>query len=65
MIDRKHVPIIVNGEVFTIEQNEFWYLSKLLKNISYYYKTKNNKKKFILLKIPGTGEFRKINYVMY
>jgi len=65
MIKYKKIPIDINDETFLIKYNEFWYFRVLLKKISIYYNIRENKKKWILLKIPGTGQFRKINYYIY
>ena len=57
--------IVIDKERFIIEQNEFWYFRFLLINISDYYKIKDNQGKAILLKIPGTKIFKRINYSIF
>ena len=61
----KQVSITIDKEKFIIEQNEFWYFRFLLINISDYYKIKDNQGKAILLKIPGTKIFKRINYSIF
>ena len=65
MNQTKQVTIKINKEKFIIEQNEFWYFRNMLKNISDYYNIRSNRGKIILLKIPGTGKFRQINYSIF
>tara|TARA_B100001123_G_C14425909_1_gene676602 strand:+ start:153 stop:413 length:261 start_codon:yes stop_codon:yes gene_type:complete len=61
----KQVTIVIDKEKFIIEQNEFWYFRFLLIDISDYYKIKDNQGKAILLKIPGTKIFKRINYSIF
>ena len=61
----KQVSIKIDKEKFIIEQNEFWYFRFILNKISDYYEIKDNQSKTILLKIPGTKIFKKINYSIF
>ena len=65
MNSKNQVTIKINKEKFIIDQNEFWFFSNMIKKISDYYKIKDNQSKSILLKIPGTGQFRQINYLIF
>ncbi len=65
MKSKNQVMIKINKEKFIIHQNEFWFFSNMIKKISDYYKIKDNQRKSILLKIPGTGQFRQINYLIF
>ena len=65
MYSLNQVKIEIDREMFIIKQNEFWYFSNMLKNISDYYKIKDNQSKTILLKIPGTGKFKQVNYLIF
>ena len=65
MYSLNQVKIEIDREMFIIKQNEFWYFSNMLKNISDYYKLKDNQSKTILLKIPGTGNFKQVNYLIF
>ena len=65
MKSKNQVMIKINKEKFIIDQNEFWFFSNMIKKISDYYKIKDNQRKSILLKIPGTGQFRQINYLIF
>ena len=61
----KEVSVKINDEYFYIKQNEFWYFINMLKKVSNYFKQDNHQSNDILIKIPGTGEYRKINYIMF
>jgi len=65
MCKDKNIKLNINSESFTISQSEFWYFRTMLKKINNFYETSNNHSKAIMLKIPGTGKFRKINYRLY
>ena len=65
MNSKRQVTIEINKEKFIIDQSEFWFFSNLIKKISDYYKIKDNQSKTILLKIPGTGQFRQIDYLIF
>tara|TARA_Y100001970_G_C14233717_1_gene860450 strand:- start:976 stop:1236 length:261 start_codon:yes stop_codon:yes gene_type:complete len=59
------IKIEIDREMFIIKQNEFWYFSNMLKKISNYFKIKDNRSKTILLKIPGTGKFKQVDYLIF
>ena len=44
-----------------IKLNEFWYFKRLVDSVHYFYKDSNNIDKTVLLKIPGTGKFVKLD----
>ena len=56
-----NIVIDYKTDSFKIDLNEFWYFKRLIESVKYFYSKTNNSNKTILLKIPGTGEFIKIN----
>tara|TARA_B100000686_G_scaffold350827_1_gene447872 strand:- start:73 stop:339 length:267 start_codon:yes stop_codon:yes gene_type:complete len=44
-----------------ININELWYFNKLIESVENFYKQKCNQNKNVLLKIPGSGKFIKLN----
>ena len=65
MCKDKNVKLNINAESFMISQSDFWYFRTMLKKINNFYEASNNHSKSIMLKIPGTGKFKKINYAIY
>tara|TARA_Y100000590_G_C15661838_1_gene992983 strand:- start:1218 stop:1475 length:258 start_codon:yes stop_codon:yes gene_type:complete len=61
----KFIAININNEKINIQQNEFWYFKNMLNEISNYYDLNENRTNSILLKIPGTGKFKKINHEIF
>ena len=64
-MNNKFISINIQNEKINIQQNEFWYFKNMLNQISNYYDLKENKTNSVLLKIPGTGKFIKINYKIF
>ena len=64
-MNNKFISINIQNEKINIQQNEFWYFKNMLNQISNYYNLKENKINSVLLKIPGTGKFIKINYKIF
>lgn len=62
MKNSNKVNIKIDDEYFYIQQNEFWYFKSMLNDIIQYYKTNNNKLKNVIIKVPGTGKYKIINY---
>tara|TARA_B100001029_G_C15014723_1_gene426559 strand:- start:403 stop:660 length:258 start_codon:yes stop_codon:yes gene_type:complete len=62
MKNSNKVNIKIDDEYFYIQQNEFWYFKNMLNDIIQYYKTNNNKLKNVIIKVPGTGKYKIINY---
>ena len=58
----KFISINIQNEKINIQQNQFWYIKNMLNQIANYYDLKENKTNSVLLKIPGTGEFKRINH---
>ena len=58
----KFISINIQNEKINIQQNEFWYFKNLLNQIANYYDLKENKTNSVLLKIPGTRKFKRINH---
>ena len=58
-----HHNIIIDykKDSFEIDLNEFWYFRRLIESVKYFYSQASNSNKNILLKIPGSGEFIRIN----
>ena len=56
-----NIVIDYKRDSFEIDLNEFWYFRRLIEYVKYFYSKTNNFNKTILLKIPGSGEFIKIN----
>lgn len=48
-----------------IKLNEFWYFKRLVDSVHYFYKDSNNIDKTVLLKIPGTGKFVKLDKIKF
>ena len=62
MYNKNSVVIKIDNESVIFQQNEFWYFSKMIKNIYEDYDTQLNHTKNILIKIPGSGKFKKVNF---
>ena len=65
MKNKNTVTIMVKNEPITISQSDFWYFKNLMNNISNYYSSDINKSKRILVKIPGTGQYKNINIQLF
>ena len=57
----KIIRLKICSKSFKIKLNEFWYFNHLIKNVEYFFSKNENYNKLILLKIPGTGRFIRIN----
>ena len=59
-MNKKTIEIKDTNYQFAININELWYFKRLLELVKNFYNKEDNFNKIILLKIPGTGEFLKI-----
>ena len=65
MKNNNRVRIEIEHEIIYLNQNEFWYFKNRLVEIDHYYKYHLHRSQSILVKIPGTKTFKKINYNIY
>ena len=51
--------------MYHLNQSDFWYFKFYLDKINSFYNQKQNRKKNILIKIPGTKTFRLVNRMIF
>ncbi|MBH49173.1 MAG: hypothetical protein CMG69_00255 [Candidatus Marinimicrobia bacterium] len=61
----KNITIKIDGSSIALKQNEFWYFKKRLEEIDYFFKSSTDKSKSILINIPPTSLYIKVNYTLY
>ena len=62
-LQNNSIKLNIQGNDIFIEQNEFLYFNYLLEKVENFFNDKDNKNKNVLLKIPGTGKFEKLNHL--
>ena len=55
----------IQSKMYHLNQSDFWYFKFYLDKINSFYNQEQNRKKNILIKIPGTKTFRLVNRMIF
>ena len=59
------IQIYIQSKMYHLNQSDFWYFKFYLDKINSFYNQEQNRKKNILIKIPGTKTFRLVNRMIF